>query len=198
MKHIFIILLLSALVGACAKETLVQQGIIIQVTPDTLSAAERRHEILRASLEAALPYLDHVDTVGLSKCADVVAVAVHLGDIKKLLVLSESDTALRGLSDQVAASMAARSAALWPALRARWVELLPGELWLHGMCAHVDGHGHAVALVHTSFSAPDNIVDVQCLLQEELYALHFTQICYRPQEIPGAEMCFFINSKPDR
>lgn len=190
MKNIYILLLV--VIAACAKDPL-QPGAIHTV-PDTLSAEERRRETLRRELEAAPAWIAALDPDRMTQRVEAITAADGLHYIRRLLTYAESDTAL------AAPAQAARTALnvapeLFPRLRARWAELFLSETWLNELAFGIEGQ--QITFRHGCFAGSGCIVDVHCLIEQELFALHFTGACYTPWQWSAPHTCIGLNPYPD-
>lgn len=195
MKRIyFVSLLLVSLDAGCTKEPTVSPGDI-RVVPDTLSIEDRRRETLRAELTAALDWIPAIKPASMQTRMEAVAAAERLYDISRAVVAAEPDTQLATLSGQVRATLHTTGPSIFDSLRERWANRFANEVWLRGLEYCRDGA--AITFTHICFSRSACIVDVHCLIEQELYVLHFDQACYTPAvDIPPAT-CIGLNPKAD-
>lgn len=193
MKKIYFLSLILLALSGCTKDPL-QPGAI-RVAPDSLSAEERRRETLRTELEAALPWMAALDPAAMTARSEAITAADGLHYISRLVVSAEAEPTLIALAATVRAALDKAAPALFPDLRARWAALLREEIWLRAMDYHLAGT--EIVFSHGCFSGVGCIVDLHCLIEQELYALHFTRACYKPRVQADPATCMSLNPLPD-
>lgn len=195
MRHIFLTIIL--LIGySCSKEPAVAPGTI-RVLPDTSSVEQRRHDRLALLLSTALPALESMREAQYATRAEVLTAAGTLRNIRQALLLAAADSSLAPLTLPVEQALADLEPEIWIDLRQRWAALVSAELWLRGL--YVEVSGPDLALIHPALANSTVIVDIHCLLEQEMYALHIGRACYGSAENGNREStCMTLQRESDQ